>query len=217
MKMQENVLRRVRMVEDKHGIKYAKTDGRLYKVLRILYTLLFIYTMGINLLYIAGMFLVYGGTDNFVSIQNTLITVCACTAAVILGYVLSFFKFKFCAGIISVAAEVFLILSFASAMEDSLGLWGYKISFYWRHLAPLALMIIFMIWLTVIAVSARLKTEKQYKKVVDNLYNIYNQPDVDVSDEQWNEFLANYDPNDYTKLYKNNDAKNEEETETIEE
>ena len=52
MKMQESVLKRVRMIEEKHGITYAKTDGKLYKALRVSYTLLFIYTMGINLLFV---------------------------------------------------------------------------------------------------------------------------------------------------------------------
>ena len=38
MKMYDNVLRRVRMVEEKNGIRYAKTDGKLYLALRIIYT-----------------------------------------------------------------------------------------------------------------------------------------------------------------------------------
>ena len=94
MKMQESVLRRVRMVEEKNGIKYAKTDGKLYKTLRVLYSLVFIYTVGINLLFISGMLLVYGGTDKMAGILNSLISVCVCTALIIAGYVLSFFKFK---------------------------------------------------------------------------------------------------------------------------
>ena len=52
MKMQESVLRRVRAVEEKNGIKYAKTDGKLYKTLRVFYIIIFAYTMVINLLYI---------------------------------------------------------------------------------------------------------------------------------------------------------------------
>ncbi len=210
MKMQENVLKRVRMVEDKYGINYAKIDGKLYKSLKIIYIVLFAYTMGINLLYMLGMLLVYGGTENFTAIQNTLITVSVCTGFIIAGFVLFFFKFKLTAGILSVIPEILLILSFGDVMKDTLGLWGYKYSFYWRHLAPLALMIIVMIWLTVIAVRARIKTEKQYKKVTDNLFEIYNNTASDISDEQWNEFLANYDPSDYSKLFKANAENNNE-------
>ena len=202
MKMQESILRRVRMIEEKNGIKYAKTDGRLYKTLRVFYIIVFAYTMVINLLYIAGMAFVHGGTDAFKDIANSFISVCICTGLMIAGFVLSFFRFKLVAGIISVVPEIFLIPVFGVELRDSLGFMGFKTSFYWRHLAPLAILIILMTATTVIAVRAKVKTEKQYKKVTDNLYKLYKESGADLSDEQWEEFLANYDPTDYKKLFK---------------
>ena len=202
MKMQESILRRVRAVEEKNGIKYAKTDGKLYKTLRVFYIIIFAYTMVINLLYISGMALVYGGTDDFKNIANSFISVCICNALIIAGFVLSFFRFKLAAGIISIVPEIFLIPVFGIALSDSLGFLGFKASFYWRHFAPLALLVILMIFTTVIAVRAGIKTEKQYKKVTDNLYKLYRQNGNDISDEQWEQFLNNYDPTDYKKLLK---------------
>ena len=202
MKMQESVLRRVRAVEEKNGIKYAKTDGRLYKTLRVFYIILFAYTTAVNLLYIAGMTYVYLGTDNFKNVVNSIVTVSICTALIAVGFVLSFFRFKLAAGIISIVPEIFLIPVFGIALSDSLGFLGFKASFYWRHFAPLALLVILMIFTTVIAVRARIKTEKQYKKVTDNLYKLYRQNGNDISDEQWEQFLNNYDPTDYKKLFK---------------
>ena len=202
MKMQESILRRVRAVEEKNGIKYAKTDGRLYKTLRVFYIILFAYTTAVNLLYIAGMTYVYLGTDNFKNVVNSIVTVSICTALIAVGFVLSFFRFKLAAGIISIVPEIFLIPVFGIALSDSLGFLGFKASFYWRHFAPLALLVILMIFTTVIAVRARIKTEKQYKKVTDNLYKLYRQNGNDISDEQWEQFLNNYDPTDYKKLLK---------------
>lgn len=202
MKMQESILRRVRAVEEKNGIKYAKTDGRLYKTLRAFYIILFAYTTAVNLLYIAGMTYVYLGTDNFKNVVNSIVTVSICTALIAVGFVLSFFRFKLAAGIISIVPEIFLIPVFGIALSDSLGFLGFKASFYWRHFAPLALLVILMIFTTVIAVRARIKTEKQYKKVTDNLYKLYRQNGNDISDEQWEQFLNNYDPTDYKKLFK---------------
>lgn len=206
MKMQESVLRRVRMIEEKNGIKYAKTDGKLYKTLRVLYIITFAYTMAINLLYIAGMLLVYGGTDNFKNVVNSLISVCVCTAVIIAGFVLSFFRFKFAAGVMSIAPEIFLIPVFGAVMKDDLGFMGFTASFFWRHFAPLALLIILMTATTVIAVRARIKTEKQYKKVTENLYKLYQSTGGDISDDQWEEFLKEYDPTDYKKLFKSGSA-----------
>lgn len=206
MKMQESVLRRVRMIEEKNGIKYAKTDGKLYKTLRVLYIITFAYTMAINLLFIAGMLLVYGGTDNFKNVANSLISVCICTAVIIAGFVLSFFRFKFAAGVMSIAPEIFLIPVFGAVMKDDLGFMGFTASFFWRHFAPLALLIILMTATTVIAVRARIKTEKQYKKVTENLYKLYQSTGGDISDDQWEEFLKEYDPTDYKKLFKSGSA-----------
>lgn len=206
MKMQESVLRRVRMIEEKNGIKYAKTDGKLYKTLRVLYIITFAYTMAINLLFIAGMLLVYGGTDNFKNVANSLISVCICTAVIIAGFVLSFFRFKFAAGVMSIAPEIFLIPVFGAVMKDDLGFMGFTASFFWRHFAPLALLVILMTATTVIAVRARIKTEKQYKKVTENLYKLYQSTGGDISDDQWEEFLKEYDPTDYKKLFKSGSA-----------
>lgn len=208
MKMYESVLTRVRTVEQKNGINYAKTDGILYKTLRVIYSVIFFYTVIINLLFIAGMFLVRYGTDNFKSVKNLLISVCVCTGVMLAGYIMSFFKFKLTAGIISVLPEILLIPLFGSAMKDTLGLFGLKYSFYWRHLAPLVLLVILNVILTVIAVRARVKTEKQYKKVTENLYKLYNvtvgNESDGITDEQWEIFLQTYDPTDYKKLFKQN-------------
>lgn len=213
MKMQESVLRRVRMVEEKHGITYAKTDGRLYKALRVSYTLLFIYTMGINLLFICSMLLTRLGTDNFKGILNSLITVIVCTVLIIAGYVLSFTRFKLVSGILSVLPEIMLVVVFGSIMKDSLGVMGFKVSYFWRHFAPLLILVILMAVTTVIAVRARFKTEKQYKKVLDNLYALYSLNSDDISDEQWEAFLEEYDPTDYKKIYKESKQISEENTE----
>ena len=210
MKMQESVLRRVRMVEEKHGITYAKTDGRLYKALRVSYTLLFIYTMGINLLFICGMLITRLGTDNFKGILNSLITVIVCTVLIIAGYVLSFTRFKLVSGILSVLPEIMLVVVFGSIMKDSLGVMGFKVSYFWRHFAPLLILVILMAVTTVIAVRARIKTDK---KVLDNLYALYSLNSDDISDEQWEAFLEEYDPTDYKKIYKESKQISEENTE----
>ncbi|MGN0492992.1 MAG: hypothetical protein ACI4F7_05025 [Acutalibacteraceae bacterium] len=207
MKMQESVLRRVRMIEEKNGIKYAKTDGKLYKTLRVLYTLVFIYTMGINLMFVAGMLLVYGGTDKISGVLNSLISVSVCTVLILAGYILSFFRFKLTAGIMSVAPEIFLIPVFGSVMRDDLGVLGFTASFYWRHLIPLVGLVILMTAATVIAVRARVRTERLYKKVTDNLYKIYQSNGTDVTDEVWEQFLKEYDPMDYKKLFKESERK----------
>jgi len=205
MKKYDGVLQRVRDVEKKNGIVYAKPDGKLYITLKVLYSIVGIWTFFMNLFYVLGFLLMYSGTDNMKTVANSLITVSVCTGVMILGYVLNCCKIYLAGGIASIAPAALLIPLFGNVLEDGLGFMGYKLSFYWRHLGPLAVMIILMIIMTVIAVRANIKLDRQYKRVCENLFNMYNvdpQSGNELTEEQWDEFLKNYDPNEYKKQFK---------------
>ena len=150
MKKYDGVLQRVRDVEKKNGIVYAKPDGKLYITLKVLYSIVGIWTFFMNLFYVLGFLLMYSGTDNMKTVANSLITVSFCTGVMILGYVLNCCKIYLAGGIASIAPAALLIPLFGNVLEDGLGFMGYKLSFYWRHLGPLAVMIILMIIMTVI-------------------------------------------------------------------
>lgn len=206
MQYKENVLKRVRMLEEKKGIHYAKTGGKLYTVLKVLYIIAFAAVVAMNLLYIAGMMLVNFGTDRFSSVADSVITVSLCTAVLTAGFVLSFFRFKLTAGIMSVVPAVILIPVFALLLKDSLGFMGVKTSFYIRHFIPLALLIIFIAGMVIIAVRERVKTKRQYTAVMENLYKTYNENSSDdvIDDEEWNKFVDSYDPSNYKALFREN-------------
>jgi hypothetical protein len=85
-----------------------------------------------------------------------------------------------------------LIPLFASLMEDINGFLQLKTAFYWRHLAPLTIVIIMTVWITVIAIREKAKLNATYRKVEENLYNIYHASANEVSEEQWEEFLNEY-------------------------
>lgn len=207
MRYNENVLKRVRRLEEKNGVTYAKEDGRLYKTLRVCYGIVLLYAVGIQLLYLIGMLMMHFGTDRFPGIIEPIVTVAVCTVLILAGFILLFFRWKTAAGVLSVLPEGILIYVFGSILRDEtgLGLWGFRVVYFWRHLIPLVLLMLFMTAMTVISVRARRKTEKQYRKVLENLYALYHVGEADeLSEEQWEEFLEAYDPNDYKKLYKQN-------------
>lgn len=205
MKKYDGVLKRVRDVERKNGIVYAKTDGRLYKTLKAFYCIFGIWTFFMNLFYVLGFLLMYSGTDNMKNVKASLITVSVCTVLIIIGFVLNCLKAYIPGGILSVIPCAFLIPTFAHPLEDSLGYLGYKASFYWRHFAPLTVMLILIVWITVLAVRAKVKTNRQYKRVTENLYNMYNldsRSENEISEEEWNTFLETYDPYSYKRQFK---------------
>lgn len=198
MKLQQNILNRVRQVEEKRGIVYAKTDGKLYKTLKILYILLLVYTFIINALFVLSNFMVYYGTDSFKGLKKPIITVICGTLCFIASLFILKFKDKIWANIttliLNLLPSLLTVLVYANLMEDSLGLFGYKYSFYWRHSVPLALIAVFAIWLSVLALRANIKTKKQYKKITENLYNQYHisEENEQLSEEEWQEFIENY-------------------------
>lgn len=207
MKMYDNILNRVRAMEEKNGVKYAKSDGKLYKTLKVFYVLAVIYTICMNFLYASGILLLYAGKDDFKYQKPYFYTVVACTLLLLISLVVMRFKkylwVNIATGVANLAAAVFLIPTFARLMEDTLGLWGYQYSFYWRHFVPLLLVIILNIWLTAVAVRAILKTNAAYKKVVNNIYmaNNISLEDNNISEEQWEELLKSYEPNKYKKQF----------------
>lgn len=205
MKKYDNIMKRVRFIENKYGIVYAKPDGKLFAVLKIFYLLAACYTLGINLLYIGGMFLMHYGTDDFYLYTNSLITISACTALMLTGSIMLFSKLKISASIISLASLPLMILTFGTALSDDLGFMGFKTSFYWRHFIPMAIMLILLTLMLIIALRAKYKADVQYKRIVTNLYQMYSvrlgKEENSITDEQWEEFLKSYDPRGYKKQF----------------
>ena len=245
MKMYDGVLQRVKQIEDKHGIKYATTDGALYKILSVLLIIALIYTIGINLLCVAGAALkissLYSGTvatiegkdyteieyweyqgldskkmeENIVGGNRELmINAGICSILLILGFVLNRLRLYLAGGVIAVAPAIYSVFYFMHNLTDSGGVVGLSPKFYWRHLIPLCIIIITAVWLTVIAVRAKFKLERQYKKVSENLFNMYNvelSQNEFLTDEQWDDFLKSYDPQtDYRKQFAANEKADEQ-------
>ena len=205
MKKYSGVLERVKQIEEKFGIKYAKPEGKLYKSLKIIYTFFWIYTLVINVLFVVTRFYPENLVKDSSKDYNAIMVIIVMTIILIAGYILNNYKLYLSGGIASVVSIIFMLPFFANLTEDTLGFMGYKFSFYWRHLIPYFVMLILISWLTILAVRAERIINKRYIQVIENLFNIYSKnkiEDGDLSNEEWDEFLKNYDPIT-NKLYKN--------------
>ena len=241
MKMYDGVLQRVKQIEEKNGIRYAKPDGALYKTFKVILIIALVWMVCINLLIILGSALSlsslnsgtvatidgkdytqmeyweYQGEDaekiasNIINEnRDRLIVTVSCTVLIIVGAILCKFKLHIYGCVVTVAPAVYSIFYFMHKLTDAGGVVGLSPKFYWRHLAPLALIILCIIVMTVIAERAKFKLRKQYKKVTENLYNMYNVSLAEggaPTDEQWDEFLKVYDPRvDYRRQFETAEA-----------
>ena len=195
MVFNENVLARTRVKEIKEGVNYPKKDGKLYKSFKWLYVIAFVYTMVINFLYTSGMLLMWENLQKNSQNLYYFISVLVLTAFLIGALILSKFNNNFIVSLVfggvNLASSAALIFIFANLMPDSLVKFGLKISFYYRHLAPLLIIAICTAVMTFIVVSAYFKTKKAYSRVLEILYDEYNAIE-DAEKPDWEDFIANY-------------------------
>ena len=190
MKKYDGILKGVHELEKKQGIVYAKTNGKLCVSLKIIYLIIMIFATLMNLFYILGMLLI--NSQNLKNVADPLITTSILTSALIAAIVLNRLKLHTASAVLTVITSAFLIPIFASIMEDVAGFLDLKTSFYWRHFTPLLIAVILAIWIAVISLREKKKVNFMYKKVEENLYNIYHTSANEISKEQWAEFLENY-------------------------
>lgn len=204
MKMYDSVLQRVKILEEKNGIKYANTDGKLYKALKIIFIIVFAYAMVIKSFYFLGALIIS-------NLELPIITPAVCTALLVAGFVLVLCKQHIIGVSLTSVSSAVLLFTFGRMLIDSFT-GNLLIKFYWAHLAPLCILTICAVWMAVIAVRAKVKLKKMYNKVAENIYTTYKINVAEgqaVEEEKWEEFLENFNPNEYNSQFVKN-TENEE-------
>ena len=166
MKLNAEIIEKVRLYEGNNRIIYAKTDGRLYKSIKSVYFLVVLYTLVMNFFYIMGNVL---SQDRFEIFENSVYMVALLSVLLIAALVLIKFK-DYCwahisAFLLNVIGCVCLNLVFMKQLNPAF----YISMFYWRHFVPFCLIVLLSLWITIIALRAILKTQKSYKTISGNV------------------------------------------------
>jgi len=205
MKKYDGVVLRAEMLEYKKGIEYAKPQGRLYKWLRGLYTLVFVYTFFINLFFVCGMLLnIDAGIRTFSDVSQNVLTVSIATVIALVAVVLMYCKQYVVSGVLGALSLPVTLFVFAPLLKEDMypieGWFGYKESFFWRHFIPVAVLVFFAVFMTVIVIRAKVLFGRTYKKVCDDLFEKYKSElgeDEITTEEGWEKYLSNYRPSEY--------------------
>ncbi len=210
MKMHKGVLERVKMLERKNGIRYLDTDSTVYKVFKIVLIVVFIYAMLVNLLYSVSMLL--NSEELAETFYRYILTPVICSVLMLLGLIFEVKKFHITGGILSVIPATVLAIFFKT-ISYGVEANSLQARYYWRHLAPMVLIVVSASVMSIIGVGAKTKLQKMYNKVTKNIYETYKvnlTSGGEISSEQWEEFLENFDPADYQaqflKTRENEDA-----------
>ncbi len=199
MKKYESILKRVEQVEFKLGVSYAKTDGKLYKTMWIFNLLAVIYLTLINTLVILSSVMNVSAGNKAVFSNQTLILIALLTIIEIVGVVFTKKSLKIIgSGLALIPIPYFLFVFIKSCYGYGQGLFNIKTIFYTRHLPSIVIITIASAIMLFIALRHRIRTNKSYKRIITNLYDNYKNEHksegLDISDEEWEEFIVNYSP-----------------------
>lgn len=184
-------LKKIYRYEEKRGIRYAKSDGKLYKFLLLFGFLSWLWMVTFELIYILGQaFLISEGVAKF---DNVFITLLVSFTVTILAILVYAFKFRVTAFAVSIVSGITSALSFAriTRVGDSVssaggtisefdhGYFGLRKIFYWRHGIPVLLVTVLFASLIVIIVRERRIMKREYEAITENSYD----PQFTLSDE----------------------------------
>lgn len=203
MKYVENIKRRVRAAENRAAIIYAQTDGKLYKWLKRLYVFCMVISVITSLLYVSGrasrlyeierLNLEIMSDTAINAVKQSIITVSICTAVFLIAMVLIKFKAEIVSLVLTLGAG---IVSGADLIAASTGTaqfnQGINDNFWYRHFIPFILALFFIVWMVIVKYRAHFKFKRAYTNMVNRIYSQYHAEDL--SEEEWESFLADYDP-----------------------
>ncbi len=192
----KNILERAREKQYKLGISYPEKDGKLYNTFKFFYVAAFIFGNVMNLLYILGMLIAMTDNAHFSGNAGNVIAVAVCVVLMIAALIASKHNANVIVasafGGVNLVSSTALLLIFMNLMKDDTAVGGININYYWRHLAPLAIMALCAVVMALIVITAYFKTKKAYNKVLEQVYEEYNLLPENEKPE-WEEFAKNYE------------------------
>ncbi len=207
MKMYDGVLQRVRKLEQKNGIYYADTDGKIYKTAKVFLIIAFIYNAIINALYLTGTLLV-----RIDEMDKYFVTPAVCLGIIVVGFVLMLLKKHIIGAPLVIVPAAVSVVFFRPLLEGEY-VGTVQAKFYWGHLAPAILLVLTALIMAFVAIRAQIKLRKMYNRVVENIYNTYKvnfAEGEDIDEKQWEEFLEKFDPYNYNQQFEKTEEKSEE-------
>lgn len=181
MKYSPEITEKIARYEEKRGIKYAKTGGKLYSRLFWLGFIAWLYMFLMQLFYIAGRIIrISDGKGEW---DNALITIVCATTVLLFSLPAYAFKYRLTAIFINIAAVIASFIAFAgiTKVDDSAsnsggiteydpGLFGLKKMFYWRHGIPIIIVFVISLILVKIIIKERMIVKRECEIISHNEY-----------------------------------------------
>ncbi len=210
----QNILSYVHIAWMRRGENFTKPDSRIAKALNFTYLIFAFFVTIINLIFIIGTSMVAKNAQSgnaLTNLHNGTVTVAVFTVLPILCCFL--FKSKkyipaICAVLLNAALCIFLLVFFYGELNDGQDLLGLTAVYVFRHAISLVVLLVSGSWLGAILIRFNYIENRDYNKMVDNLYRIYSSQYTELSSVQWEEYLDTYAPVQPEKLKRSRKIKN---------
>ena len=231
MKKNENILLQMHRHEAKAGVRRTSVEHSLGTTAKWVYILGVAWSLLMNVMYFLSVYVQRGHTldvqdgkdmsvlfeDYIAATSGSLVLVGIMTLVILFGAVAFKKRWYIPCAIANVLPAIVLILHFKTRMSDLFAVnGGMPLSFVLRHLVPLLLLIAGAAVYSVIGILYNISENRAYENFVAKIYEQHPDRFGKMTDEEWDEFLNNYNPpsrKDAKKARKNAAKKTEKEDE----
>lgn len=189
MKNKNEFLEYVNLYHIKNFIVYPKTSEKLYKWLRAIYIVAFVYQLAVNVILLLGMNLAKQPLEDKL-INNTIVA----TVLLTVGFILMFFKlgiFSFVLNAVSVVFEMTLMIPGLILTSGAVDING---AFYWQYAIPMTIILVLSLWMGIIATREWHVIRRDTQLLKNALYEKFGEEFDSVTPKQIKEFINTYDP-----------------------
>ncbi len=211
LKKNPNILSKLKLKEEKAGIRRLSVDSALGKTCKVVYIISFVYAMFNKLIYMlstyfnASYIIKNTGYENLTSKQlsqyaddkNSILLVGIATVLLIITLIFLCKRVYAFVLPINAATCITLCIHFAFRMNTTLESNGLLSSYTYHHLIPLSLLVISGTVYCIIGIRHKILEDRAYTSFVNKLYENHSSKIENLTEDQWEEFLSNYDPRDY--------------------
>ena len=173
----------------KNFITYKKTSEKLYKWLKAIVIVAYIYQLIMNILLILGMKFAKQPLESSL-ISNTVVA----TVLIFAAFIVLLFKYGLVSTLLNIVSIPFEMALMLPGLIKTAGAINIKGAFYWQYAFPMAIILILTAYMGVIALKERYIMWRDEKLLKNALYTKFGEEYENLTDKQIKEFINTFDP-----------------------
>lgn len=193
MRKNNTFLEYVNQYHIKNFITYHKTSEKLYKWLKAIAIVAFVYQLFVNVILVLGLKFAKQPLESSIT-NNTIIA----TVFLGLAFIALLFKYGIIATLFNILSVIFEMSLMVPGLIKTAGAINIKGAFYWQYAIPMSIILIVTLWMGYISLRERYILWRDERVIKDALYRKFGLEIEKLDSKQIKDFINNFDP--YKKI-----------------